>query len=101
MAAVHTCTLRQPRAMYSTASRHVLMPPMPDRDRFGSLRVARDLRHVQADRLDGRAGVAAVAALAVDGGLGTDVSRLTYVMEFTVLIRLTASAPPARDARAA
>ncbi len=34
-------------------------------------------------------------------GSGLKLSRLTEVMEFTVLIRLTASAPPARDARAA
>ena len=32
MAAVHTCTLPQPRAMYFAASRHVLMPPIPDSD---------------------------------------------------------------------
>ncbi len=34
-------------------------------------------------------------------GSGLNVSRFTDVMEFTVLIRLTAAAPPARDARAA
>ena len=30
MTAVHTCTLVQPSAMNSAASRHVVMPPMPE-----------------------------------------------------------------------
>ena len=30
MAAVHTWTVPQPSAMYSAASRQVLMPPMPE-----------------------------------------------------------------------
>ena len=37
MAAVHTCTLVAPSAMNSAASRHVVMPPMPE---IGSPRVS-------------------------------------------------------------
>ncbi len=56
--------------MNSAASRQVEMPPMP-RDRHVDFGVARELGdHVQRDRLDRRAAVAAVRGLAADVGCG-------------------------------
>ena len=67
MAAVQTCTVPEPSAMNSAASRQVVMPPMPEIGLPRGLGVAGDLGdHVERDRLDRRAAVAAVAALAVD-----------------------------------
>jgi hypothetical protein len=63
---VQTWTLAAPSAMNSAASRHVLMPPMPEIGQPARLGVARDLRdHVERDGLHRRAAVAAMGALAV------------------------------------
>ena len=68
MTAVHTCTLVEPSAMNSAASRQVEMPPMPEIGTVmrGSRASAAD--HVQRDRLHRRAAVAAVGRAPADAG---------------------------------
>ena len=75
---------------------------MPEIGRPRVSGVARDLgHHVERDRLDRRAAIAAVACPCRRwSGIGAKVSRSTEVIELMVLISDTASAPPRLAARA-
>ena len=70
MIAVQTWRLVAPSAMNSAASRQVA-DPADSRDRQAHVRIGgAGVHHVEGDRLDRRAAVAAVGALARHGGLG-------------------------------
>src|SRR3954466_14894270 len=94
MAAVHTCTVLAPRSMNSTASFHVLMPPMPDTGTFrvvGSWLIV--ARNFKAIGFTAGPQYPPKTDLPATYGFGIKVSRSMPVTDCIVLIKERALDP--------
>ncbi len=95
MAAVQTCTVPKPSAMYSAASFHVSMPPMPEIGTRDVAPFARDVgHHVERDRLHHRPAHAAMRPLAAHMRPGRHGVEVDAHHRVDGVDEVTASAPP-------
>src|SRR6266481_5698284 len=101
MMAVQTCTLVEPRAMNSAASRQLAMPPMPEIGSWTSESAAQLWTMLRAMGFTAGPQYPPWVLKPPTNGSGTRLSRLTCVMLLMVLMREIESAPPFRAARAA